>query len=649
MSYKYKLQLIVIPLIILPIIAITLIFNNITSQNIEDLQRSLLELKLQYLINQSADEHKTLEKGHLKSITYYLKHSQQKIIAKVRDLEVPGGYVFVMTGKGKHVSNYYEHNDLLNPDSFSSLKFIKEISLKKNGSLNYISKLRNEKEKEYLTVYNYYKEWDWIFVGVVDKKIIYKGIQEARKFSFLVMIVSIIYAATVLVILSGNISNAIITLKNATAKIGKGDLSTRVTINSGDEFGDLGDNINAMALQLESSFKESEQKSLEKERLSLELRQSQKMEAIGTLAGGIAHDFNNILTAIIGYNELCRIKIDDTKRLVDYHDGVKKGAIRARDLVSQILTFCRRSEQKKQLLMLTPVVKEVLKLLRSSIPANIHIEQQIGISSKIMADPVQIHQVVMNLCTNSYHAMRESGGTLTVCLWDVELTENDFSTKFRVEPGKYVRIEVTDTGKGIGTDILEKIFDPYFTTKPQGEGTGLGLSVVHGIVNSYNGGINISSKPGGGASFIVYFPVVREDLKEDLSLPENIDIGSGNEQIMVVDDEKTITSIAEQFLSNFGYKVDVFNDGDEALKRFKKQPDFYDLIITDMAMPNMDGASLARKILSLKPELPVVLCTGFSESINSELAAEIGIKLFVLKPISYPDLLGEIRRILDSR
>ena len=392
----------------------------------------------------------------------------------------------------------------------------------------------------------------------------------------------------------------------------------------------------------------TERKRTEQERKEMERRllQAQKMEAIGTLAGGIAHDFNNILTIIYGYTELSLDENDPEKRSQNLKQ-VRSGAERAKELVKQILTFSRRTEQERQPLQVALVIKEALKMLRSSIPTTIEIKQDIASNATVLADPTQIHQVIMNLCTNSYHAMRETGGTLAVSLGEIEIREEDEGYGVLV-PGRYLKLEVSDTGGGISSDIQDKIFEPYFTTKKIGEGTGLGLAVVHGIVNSHNGHITVYSEPGKGTTFHVYLPLIEEKAAE-LPVKDAIaaHLGKG-ERILFVDDEAQIREVGYQLFSMHGYQVTTFSNGVQAWEEFQDHPGQFDLVITDMTMPYMTGAELAQKILGIRPAMPIILCTGQSELINREKALAMGVCDYLVKPVLRHDYLSAIHQALDK-
>jgi PAS domain S-box-containing protein len=394
----------------------------------------------------------------------------------------------------------------------------------------------------------------------------------------------------------------------------------------------------------------TERKLAEEEKLKLEsqLRQAQKMEAIGTLAGGIAHDFNNILSIIFGYNELAMEEKDSEKRR-HHLEELKKGAERAKELVAQILAFSRsKAEQQKQPLQVSLIIKEVLKMLRATIPTTIEIRQNIVSTGMVLADPAQIHQVIMNLCTNSYHAMRETGGTLAVSLNDLEIGAEDYGYA-NLTPGKYLKLEVSDTGCGIDPKIQDKIFEPYFTTKEPGEGTGLGLAVVHGIVKSHHGHITVYSEQGKGTSFHVYLPLTEQEAAVLPDKTEPKELRGKGERILFVDDEEQIRAVVDAILSKNGYQVTTFADGMHALAQFQKNPEQFDLVITDMTMPSLTGAELAQKILLLSPHTPVILCTGQSELINREIAMAMGICDYLNKPILQETLLVATRKALGGK
>jgi len=383
----------------------------------------------------------------------------------------------------------------------------------------------------------------------------------------------------------------------------------------------------------------------ERKQVEKQLRQAQKMEAIGTLAGGIAHDFNNILAVILGFTEIALNMPEDT-RTQHWLKQVLKAGERAKELVQQILAFSRETEQERKPVRITPILKETLKLLSASLPATIEIREDVAASGTILGDPTQVHQVLMNLCTNAAYAMREEGGVLTVSQSDVELDVEAAARYPNLPPGSYLRLIVSDTGHGMDRAVMERIFDPYFTTKEPNEGTGLGLSVVHGIVQSYGGVITVDSEPGKGTSFHVVLPRIdREDTpKAETFAP----LPTGNERILFIDDEKMLVEMGQEMLESLGYDVVALTNSLEALETFRAQPDRFDLVITDQTMPHKTGAELARELLRIRPDIPIILCTGFSEIITEKQAEATGIRRFLMKPILRREMAQTIRDLLDG-
>ena len=377
------------------------------------------------------------------------------------------------------------------------------------------------------------------------------------------------------------------------------------------------------------------------------LRQSQKMEAIGTLAGGIAHDFNNILTPLLGYTELALLSTPPESALHTQLEQIYKAGQRAKDLIKQILAFSRQSTLERRAIEITPIVKEVLKLLRATIPSTIEIVADIHkINIHVNADPVEIHQVLMNLCTNAYQAMPH-GGRLTIRLEQITISKDDEARYYHLRPGKYVKISVIDTGVGIPPEIQEKIFEPYFTTKSQEKGTGLGLATVHGIVTSMGGTITVYSEPGKGAEFNVYLPAISNAASTPQKQPHQLP--TGTETILFVDDEPAITELGKNILERLGYRVITFMSPTEALEAFRKTPSAFDLIITDMTMPGMTGAQLAESVRKINPHIPIILTTGYSEKITATQSNEMGIDHFISKPFSPKELALLIRQLLNKR
>ena len=386
----------------------------------------------------------------------------------------------------------------------------------------------------------------------------------------------------------------------------------------------------------------------ERKQMDEHLRHSQKMEAIGTLAGGIAHDFNNILGAILGYTEMAKFATEPESRIVRDLDQVLKACDRAKGLVKQILAFSRQESAECIPLQPANTIAEVVKMLRPSLPTTIQIVQTIDTEAGIIfADPTEIHQILMNLCTNAFHAMEETGGKLSISLKETDLNNDDLIREPHIKAGKFVKIKVCDTGNGIAQDIKDQIFNPYFTTKKISKGTGMGLSIVHSIVKNYGGFISFLSEPGKGTAFSIFLPALAKEL-----LPENKDtkhIPLGRERLLFIDDEEVIADMGKALLESLGYHVTISNDSLVALKTFQNNPDAFDLVITDQTMPNLAGAELAKRMMQIRPDIPIILCTGYSTIISQEKAKAMGIKEFALKPLSKMDIAMLIRKALDSK
>ena len=391
-----------------------------------------------------------------------------------------------------------------------------------------------------------------------------------------------------------------------------------------------------------------------RDQLEIQLRQAQKMEAIGSLAGGIAHDFNNILSAIIGYAELAQISAasqcsEESCHVLTDLRGVLQAATRAKNLVKQILTFSRQQEGDRKPIELVAVFREGVKMLRSLIPQSIEIREdfQVG-EAMVVADATQMHQIIMNLGTNAYHAMMESGGVLTTAMVKTFLTAEDPKIQnLHLEPGPFLILRISDNGIGMERSVMERIFDPYYTTKDKDRGTGMGLAVVHGIIKSHKGHITVYSEPGQGSTFQVYLPLAADGVSENKEEPE-LRIYGGDERLLVVDDEKDVLTIEQRLLTGLGYRVTAVTRPHEALRLIREEPDRFDLVVTDMTMPSMNGAQLVKSILDICPDMPVVLCSGFSELMNEAKARAIGVRQYVLKPVMRIEIAQAVRRALDE-
>lgn len=386
----------------------------------------------------------------------------------------------------------------------------------------------------------------------------------------------------------------------------------------------------------------TQQKQAEKQ-----LQQAQKMESIGNLAGGIAHDFNNILFPIVGMSEMLMEDLPANSPVYESARHIFKAAMRGSDLVKQILAFSRQSDHKMIPIRIQQILKDILELSRSTIPSYIEITHDIQNNcGLLMADPIQLHQIAMNLITNAYHAIEPSSGKICIQLKEIKLSGKDLN-KLSIEPGRFAALTISDTGTGIEPEITDRIFDPYFTTKEKGKGTGLGLAVVYGIVKEHGGDINVDSEAGKGTTFTIYLPLIKGTV-EKASVEKATILPAGHERILLVDDEEEIIYLEKQMLERLGYQISFRTSSVDALEAFKANPDTFDLVITDMTMPNMTGDQLAKELISIKPDIPIILCTGFSEWIDREKSEAIGIKGFLMKPVVLNKIAKMVRNVLDK-
>lgn len=384
-----------------------------------------------------------------------------------------------------------------------------------------------------------------------------------------------------------------------------------------------------------------------RKRLEENLLQAQKMESLGSLAGGIAHDFNNILSVILGYTEMAMEECQPQSTIADNLSQVLVGANRAKGLVQQILAFSRQSDTEPIIIQPASIVKETVTMLRPYLPTTIDITQDIDTATNpILIDPTQLNQILMNLCTNAFHAMEETGGILDISLKEVQLCSEDLAHQPGVAAGNFIQISISDSGPGIPPNIKDKVFDPYFTTKNVGKGTGMGLAMVHGIVKSYAGFTTLYSELGEGTVLHVFLPVETNRKQQKDEIAEYLP--TGKERILFVDDEKILTTMATTMLERLGYHVTATNSSPEALETFQKQSNTFDIVITDQTMPNMTGCELSRRMLQVRPDIPIILCTGYSSIISEEKAKAIGIKGFALKPLGQKEITTLIRKVLAS-
>ncbi len=451
----------------------------------------------------------------------------------------------------------------------------------------------------------------------------------------IIFVCAILVALFVSILLARYLSKPLHELTEGAKHIAEGKLDKPIPVEVTGELANLTVAFNQMLESLK-----------EREQLMNELRQSQKMEAIGTLAGGIAHDFNNILSAIFGFTQLSMLKLDQDSE--EYHNlsQVLTAAQRAKDLVASILAFSRQSSTKKEAIAIAPVIKEVLKLLRATLPASIEIRQEINMETgTVSIDPVQVHQIVMNLCTNAFHAMGNEKGILDVRLKELEVDSKKAALTPELQSGNYLLFTVSDTGQGMDNELKNRIFDPFYTTKEPGKGTGLGLSVVHGIVTDCGGCVTVESELNQGTTFFLYFPITEgTGTKGDISLTVPTQKATG--EILLVDDEISLVNSGQKMLEYFGFTVTAMTSSPDAYKLFAAQPDRFDAVITDQTMPALRGTELAEKILKLRPDIPIILCTGYSSTVTTEENARaFGIKQLVMKPLSLEKFSQALKKV----
>jgi len=384
----------------------------------------------------------------------------------------------------------------------------------------------------------------------------------------------------------------------------------------------------------------------ERERLEAQLHRVQKMEAIGALVGGISHDFNNILSAIIGYTQLGLMQVGKDTPAGEYLGEVLKAGRRAGDLANQLLKLARHKEETLRPTYVTPIIKEAIKLFRASLPETVEIRQDIKDENiTVKSDPTQLYQILMNLCTNAADAMEASGGVITIEVSKVALDSDALVSHPHIPPGSFLRLRVSDNGKGVAPENMDRIFDPYFTTKPTGKGTGLGLAVTQEIVDRHGGFLNASSEPDKGSMFQVYFPCT--EMRSSGSLTEESDLPVGSERLLFIDDERDVVDVVRQMLEQLGYQVETETHSGKALSHFRAGPYRFDLVITDVRMPHLRGDQLAREMIRIRPDIPIILCTGYADQFNEKKAKSLGAEGFILKPILIKDLAEKIRRTLD--
>ena len=582
--------------------------------------------------------------------------SMKHILDRVRMLDerrnIKNNHAYLLNSRGEILAGPDEQ-DFLKPYRLHDFPEIRELQAGRSG----VSQYKNDRGEEVvgaryaLTGDGDFNGWGW---GIIVNQPVSEAFRAAYTIRDVIVAMMIIMAFLITVssmIIAKRISRPIREVAESALRISRGNLGSKeIRYKTRDEIGNLVDAFNRMGSNLEATTVSRDSLSREiegRKGLERQIRQSQKMEAIGTLAGGIAHDFNNILMPIIGYAQMSREELPQESPVQDNLDTILESANRAKELVKQILAFSRHSEDQLKPLKVQPIVKEALKLLRASVPAHIDIRRNLDNNTgAVMGDSTQIFQVIMNICTNSYQAMKEKGGILDVTLSGVDIgnEDQDFSS---LNPGPYLLLTVSDTGHGMGREVLERIFEPFFTTRGPAEGTGMGLSVVHGIVRGYGGDIRVYSEPDKGTTFNVYLPRI-DNSPESPNLSATELSPTGKEHILLVDDEEIIARMLERMLERLGYRVTARTSSVEALAAFRSQPESFDLVLTDITMPNMSGIDLSEELLRIRGDIPVVLCTGFSETVSREKAMAVGVRDYIMKPFVSSQIAVTIRRVLDK-
>jgi signal transduction histidine kinase/CheY-like chemotaxis protein len=592
-----------------------------------------------------------------------IQHEVLERIAKIRFGK--DGYIFVVDFNGTTLMNDTQREligvnilDLTDPNGVKVFQEERRAAEKPEGDfISYVwNKPTQAKPVPKISFIKGYMNWNWIIgAGVYlddvqtiisqEKEILKKKAVKQVSYILLSMVLSIVLMVLIARFLTRKIEKEFNVFTKFFEKASSQAESIEVSELRFQEFQRLAHSANRMVAKQQEADRKRVQAEAEKENIEIKLRQAQKMEAIGTLAGGIAHDFNNILSVILGYSEMARDDVPPNSGLSEYIDEIFTAGNRAKNLVQQILAFSRQSKVERIILQPQPLIKEALKMLRSSIPTTIDIQDDIAADcGTIEADPTQLYQILMNLCTNAFHAMEKSGGILRVELKVAEHLPPELQDDG--SPAQtFIELAVSDTGHGIGPDIIDKIFDPFFTTKEQGKGTGMGLAIAYGIIRDYGGTITVDSQLHQGTTFHIYIPRSKEEAVAQKTATE--EIPTGKERILLVDDEELLAGIGKRMLERLGYHVTVRLKSFEALELFYKQPDRFDLVITDQTMPGMPGIELAKKMLLIRPDIPIILCTGYSSQVDEEVAKQKGIKEFALKPLAKDEIARLIRKVLN--
>ena len=595
------------------------------------------------------------------------KDIQQEVLERIAKIRFgQDGYIFVVDFHGTTLMNDTQREligvniwDMTDPNGVKVIQEERKAAENPHGDfIRYVwNKPTQSKPVPKISFIKGYKNWGWMIgAGVylddvqtliaAEKELLKRKAVKQISSILLSMLLAILLMVLIARFLTRKLENEFTVFTNFFEKASSQAETIAVSELRFQEFQRLAHSANTMV----EKQKEADVKRLraeeEKENIEMKLRQAQKMEAIGTLAGGIAHDFNNILSVILGYAEMAKEDVKPGTELSEYIDEIFAAGNRAKNLVQQILTFSRQTKVERIILQPQPLIKETLKMLRSSIPSTIEIQHDIAEDcGTIEADPTQLYQILMNVCTNAFHAMEQSGGILRITLKIAE--QLPLELRHESTPAKtFIELAISDTGHGIGPDIIDKIFDPFFTTKEQGKGTGMGLAIAYGIIRNYGGTITVDSQLHKGTTFHIYIPQSKAD-----AVPEQLaskEIPLGKERILLVDDEELLVGIGKRMLERLGYHVTVKLHSFEALELFYKQPDQFDVVITDQTMPGMTGIELARRMLLIRPDIPIILCTGYSSMVDEGVAKQKGIREFAFKPLAKEQIALLLHKVLHA-
>jgi len=698
MKLQFKILAVIIPFVLLSLVILGLwSFSEAQKSTYKSTNRYLFNVLESYTDEHIVKNYQLLKEAKLENVQSYVENYQQEAIRKSEEIsKAKGGHIVIFNTTGKLVFCTMTHAGALMEKSWE--RTIREVVSQDRADI--IHGKIEEGSFNDIYVARYFKPWEWVvFYAIADEEISHS----LNKILLLTFTITVLcaFGGTILIFIFSRryLVRPINVLRDAASKITSHKQIKTIAVDSKDELGMLARSMEEMSqsiyqynadrqqaaklllekqrelelskqelkrhhdslerlvhertlelseankqLQKEIIVRKQEQE--EKHELELMLQQSQKMESIGTLAGGIAHDFNNILSSVLGFTELALDAVEKRTPIEDDLQEVYAAGLRAKDLVQQILTFARQSDEELKPVQVGSIIKEVLKFIRSSLPTTIDIKQNLESDSLIMGNSTQIHRIMMNLCTNAAQAMENGGGTLEITIKDITIDRATMREKSHLKRGHYIEINVSDTGKGIDSKIFDKIFEPYFTTKELDKGTGMGLATVHGIVETYDGKIFVESTLGRGTIFTIYLPVAGQSKARQQYKVE--ELPTGQERILFVDDEPQIVKIASRILGQLGYSVTTKTNSVEALELFRSKLNDFDLVISDVTMPKMTGDQLTQKMIQIRPDIPVILCTGYSKIFSEEKASEIGIKAFVYKPIVKEDLAKTVRKVLDD-